>query len=199
MTGKNHIITGVSTVIIVDTSIKLLFSKIQNIESFSMFRDFINKTRISDIISKIAIPKIVISKANILPIILCFCFFLIGCLLPDIDSKKSLLGRYIHIPIEHGTWTHTVWFLMIISSLFFLTAYSRWLFYGCFLHLFYDSLSKKGVCWFYPISQYRKYPSGAKVKKGYHIRLYSYGKNSETIVVTVVLFLCFALLLLFYL
>lgn len=112
--------------------------------------------------------------------------FLLGTLLPDIDSKKSILGRIMHIPVEHRTWTHTIW----IPLLFFIG--SIWwsvLFYvgaGYMLHLFWDNLSVCGVCYFYPITKYRKYgSSGARVKKNHRIKLYHTGKASEGYVVGV--------------
>ena len=53
---------------------------------------------------------------------------------------------------------------------------------GYVLHLFWDSFSKAGICWFYPISNYRRYPNGAFVKRGRHLTLYSVGNASEAAV-----------------
>ena len=41
-----------------------------------------------------------------------------------------------------------------------------------------------GVCWFYKLlSDYREYPGGARVKKGYHITLYRSAEWTEYLVV----------------
>ena len=34
---------------------------------------------------------------------------LIGSVAPDIDSERSLVGRHIHLPVEHRTITHALW------------------------------------------------------------------------------------------
>lgn len=116
--------------------------------------------------------------------------FLLGTLLPDIDSKKSILGRYIYLPLEHRTWTHTIWIVLLFSvisrfckSIWFLTL-------GYFLHLMEDSISTAGVCFCYPFSRYKVYPSGAKVKMGHKWKFYRAGQSSETSCVVVILFFC---------
>lgn len=117
--------------------------------------------------------------------ILAFCLYFIGGLFPDVDTKTSLLGRLFYIPVEHRTWTHTIYlpFCLLVLSWF-----CRPLFYfafGMLVHLFWDSLSKGGVCFFYPFSQYRYFGSnGAKIKKGHKFYLYVTGKLSEKILLT---------------
>lgn len=110
----------------------------------------------------------------------CLGLLLLGSVLPDIDSKNSILGRYVHLPVEHHTWTHAVYIPAILA--FFVLWYHSlfWLLAGYMTHLFWDSLSAQGVCWFYKIlSDYREYPSGAKVKRGHRLKLYKTGKTSE--------------------
>lgn len=109
-------------------------------------------------------------------------FYSLGLLLPDCDQPGSTLGKYVHIPVEHRTWTHTLWFMLPFIGLGFLF----WPFWalaaGMAVHLFCDSLSKCGVCWLYPISKYKHFGGkGAKIKKGHFVSLYSSGKG-ETIV-----------------
>lgn len=115
----------------------------------------------------------------------CFGLFVLGSMLPDIDSATSKLGRYIKVPGEHRTWTHTMWMVFLFAGLSIKWRMLTWLTLGYFLHLFYDSLSKGGVCWFWPISQYRTYQSGAKVKKGFYIKLYGTGSVQEYVLVAV--------------
>lgn len=115
-----------------------------------------------------------------------FGLFLLGTLLPDCDTKTSLLGRYFCLPFEHHTWTHTVY--ACIAFGFFSIWYQSlfWILAGYVLHLFWDSFSACGVCWFYKLfSDYREYPSGARVKKGHKCKLYRTGKNSEYVLLAV--------------
>lgn len=51
----------------------------------------------------------------------CLAAYFIGTLLPDIDNPKSILGRMIHIPVEHRTWLHAIYLYLIIGAL-------RWLY-----------------------------------------------------------------------
>ena len=113
-----------------------------------------------------------------------FLFYYIGSLLPDIDSENSLLGRYFHIPMEHRTWTHTIYFPILILVISFVWPIFFWLFFGIMTHLFWDSLSFGGVCFLNPVTGYRKYGK-AKVKKKHILKLYRSGKPSEYVVVTI--------------
>lgn len=117
--------------------------------------------------------------------------FWFGTLLPDIDSDKSMLGRYFHLPVEHRTWTHAIWFVLMLGALSWFVPIFWWLTAGYFVHLFWDSLSRGGVCWFYPFSHYMRFSSGAKVKRGHTWKLYGVGDVSETFVVAVVVGLTF--------
>ncbi len=96
-----------------------------------------------------------------------------GCLLPDIDQPGSLMGRYVHVEAEHRTWTHSIYPLL---ALFIMGAAQRpflWAAFGALAHLLMDSFSKCGVCWFHCFDGYRKYGSGAKVRKGWHPVFYT--------------------------
>lgn len=106
--------------------------------------------------------------------------YFLGVLLPDIDKPKSILGRLFHIPVEHRTWTHAIYLYLFFAVLGQFQPVFGWLALGAFVHLFWDSLSACGNCWFYKIfSNYRKYPGGAKVKKGHKLKLYRTGEWSE--------------------
>lgn len=113
-------------------------------------------------------------------------FFYIGTLLPDIDNERSMLGRYIHLPMEHRTWTHAIWLPLIFVLAGFAFPPLWWAALGYVLHLFWDSLSRGGVCWFYPISRYVSYSGGAKVKRRHWVKLYSVGGVSEYIVTGII-------------
>lgn len=116
----------------------------------------------------------------------CLGLFLMGSLLPDCDSRTSILGRYFYLPFEHHTWMHTAY--VCIAMGFFCIWYRSlfWVLAGYTLHLFWDSFSACGVCWFYKLlSDYRRYPSGAKVKKKHKCKLYKTGTVSEYVLIAV--------------
>lgn len=125
----------------------------------------------------------VLSMGRVIAAIL---LFYLGTLLPDIDSKDSMLGRFVHLPLEHRTWTHTLWFVILLTILVYYVPIMWWLWWGYVLHLFWDSFSKAGICWLYPISRYKTYPGGAKVKRGHNLKLYGTGDVSETVVTWVI-------------
>ncbi len=80
--------------------------------------------------------------------ILLYC---LGAILPDIDYPYSPIGKVIHLPFEHRTWTHAIWIpaILCIAGIFI-----RPLFYlglGMLLHDFWDCFSASGIHWFYPI------------------------------------------------
>ena len=81
---------------------------------------------------------------------LCIALYIFGAYLPDADCEYSVVGKIVHVPIEHRTWMHSIWFVLLffIPGLWF-----RPLVYlaaGCFFHIFWDSFSKAGISWFYP-------------------------------------------------
>jgi len=109
---------------------------------------------------------------------LCVSFFVLGSLLPDIDSPYSTIGRVVHVPVEHRTWTHTIWFVIAfgIGSIWFRPLI--WLAFAFFFHLFWDNFSRSGICFIYPI---------VKKRKHHFLKLYTTSSTSELIVVIVVL------------
>lgn len=111
---------------------------------------------------------------------------LFGSLLPDIDSKKSLLGRFLYIPIEHRTWTHSVWFVLLFALLGLIHPLLRFVWIGGFLHILADEFSKGGICFMYPFHTYKKYGNGAFIARGHKISFYHTGTKSEIVCVVIV-------------
>lgn len=132
--------------------------------------------------------------------ILSFMFMLfIGFLLPDIDTKKSMISRicrksiiFAWLPmifnkLEHHHWTHTCYFAvatlitgLLIPGLSLLCYLS----FGYFTHLLADSPGRCGVCWFKP--DYIVYPNGGKVKRHHKLKLYRTSCASEYITAGVI-------------
>lgn len=113
--------------------------------------------------------------------------FTLGSLLPDIDSEKSTIGRYVR-PISgiipHRTITHTIWVVLFILALgfYFKSVIVLALGVGYVLHIIEDAFSRQGICWFYPVvGEYVSYKSGATIKKGRKaILAYRTGGTGET-------------------
>ena len=118
----------------------------------------------------------------------CYCVYILGALLADIDAEYSILGKYVHLPIEHRTWTHTIYGIIVFGILSIFYPILFFLTLGAFIHLVLDSPSVCGVCWFYPISKYRHFGgSGAKVKEKHILKLYRTGEPSEYVFVGLLL------------
>ena len=183
MKGTNHLITGAASLAILDAGIKII-SDMTDIEIYdklhgsAIFKSAFNFESSAGNVAGI-----------ILTILIAIVLFAFGLLLPDIDQENSLLGRIIYLPIRHRTWTHTIWIVILLSLCMFASPVFFWLAFGYALHIFFDSLSKGGICWFYPISRYRAWASGAQVKKNHFIYFYRTGEASETIVMVIVAFL----------
>lgn len=134
---------------------------------------------------------------------------LLGSLLPDLDHDKSMLGRFVHINVPHRTWTHAIWWPLILMALGLCHLFFFWVGFGWLLHELWDNASKAGNCFFYPISQpivyainsqgkiYRakKGTNPAKsfrIKKNHKLWLYRAGQFSEKVVVYVQSIVIFA-------
>ena len=180
MKGTNHIITNVSTVIVIDSCFKFLAQKF-DIKIYDKIHDVTTWYPAVDTSSQLSS-----SIFGILVVAICAALFITGSLLPDIDHKNSTIGKMVHIPVQHRTWTHTIWVVAVLAVLSVFVPCFFWLCLGYTLHIFYDSLSKGGICWFYPISQYRKWTSGAQVKKNHKFYLYRTGETSELITTVLV-------------
>lgn len=179
MKGINHIITGVSAAIIADTGLRTI-SYMSGSELYDIIGEEMHWQLFADTESQllyIAVTAFVY--------ILNIAMFVLGCLLPDCDQEKSIAGRMLYVPVRHRTWTHTIWCVILFGALGIGAPCFYWLACGYTLHIFFDSLSKGGICWFYPISQYKKWTSGAQVKKNHKIYLYRTGEMSEAILVII--------------
>lgn len=176
MLGKSHVIANVCSLVMVTTAVQAI-SKLGGNEFFDTVAAPAARY-VMDVMSTMG-P---VSK----PIVVCvgLVCFLLGTLLPDIDSEGSLIGRHLHLPIEHRTWTHTIWVVAAFFAMGFVCSPFWWLALGYFLHLFWDALSVGGVCWCYPFSDYRSYGNGARVKRNHKVRIYRVGKASEYVLLT---------------
>lgn len=129
---------------------------------------------------------------------------LLGSLLPDIDSPDSMLGRYVHLPVQHRTLTHAIWIPLVLfvlaiigwgSSFWSLVAFGISL--GWFSHIAVDGVSTAGVAYLWPMTDYIRYSSGAFCAKGHtHWKLYRTGETSETMVVVAIVVLTVVLVVL---
>lgn len=89
---------------------------------------------------------------------------MLGSILPDIDNPKSLIGRKIpFIPklIEHKigqrTFTHSIWFVIIVSTLGVIVNQTLGcaICMGCILHLILNLFGGGGIALFYPVFKFR--------------------------------------------
>ncbi len=186
MYAKNHLIAGISTLIIASELVQMAclnppFSALSVLQPLGLTLDA------------------GVANADVMNT----CLFALGSLLPDIDTPSSmirsrmrqrrsltkelfLLARQVIDPFagmnSHRTWTHSVWPVLVLLALSAVLPAVYWIALGYLVHLFWDSLSKCGVCWFYPFSTYRHYGNrGAKVKNNHKMWIYEVGYPSETV------------------
>ena len=107
-----------------------------------------------------------------------FCF-VFGSLLPDIDTPHSTLGEYLYIPVQHRTWTHSIWFILLFVWLGTKNRFFAWMAIGVILHILIDVFSYSGLNIFYPISFRR-----SKAADGHIFRFYKVGGSTEYIFMT---------------
>ena len=171
VTGQNHVIVNTAAVPILFAGLTAIKDVvIMDISPYKTIMDYLFFTGGMNIVFYIVVA---------------ICLYVVGSLLPDIDNEKSILGKIVYVPLEHRTWTHTIY---IPLTLFIASIWCRLLLFlglGYFMHLFIDSFSRCGVCWFYPISKYKHFgTSGAKIKNGHFFYLYKTRKSE--IVVTAI-------------
>lgn len=183
MRGTNHILTGLASVVTLDTYLKVI-TKIIDTDVYNHVHDYFAWHRHLDITNDT--EQICVT---VLAVILNSVLFLIGCLLPDIDQEKSTMGKIMHLPVKHRTWTHTIWAVVLFAAISCFLPCMTFLTFGYILHIFFDSLSKGGICWFYPLSQYKTWTSGAQVKKNHKLYLYRTGETSETLLTAIIVFI----------
>jgi hypothetical protein len=122
----------------------------------------------------------------------------LGTVLPDADSKASLLSRRLPfaVPGPHRGLLHTDWALIALfaASLWPPTRLLVWLWLGAWLHCELDGLSASGRVRFYPLTRYRLVAlSGGEVcvgRMGRHTVLYHAGTTGETVLLFGLLAAC---------
>lgn len=133
--------------------------------------------------------------------------FWVGCLWPDIDSPRSLLGRHVPFPGPHHGVSHTDWFtgLLLVLSIVPELRLLSWMWLGAWIHCELDGLSRAGRVRWYPFTRYKlirlngggvgRGGAAARaelcvVPTGYRRGLYRVGKRSERVMLAVVLSVC---------
>lgn len=138
------------------------------------------------------IGLLIINSFNIQNRIIFIIILLIASALPDIDSYKSKIGKkikpisfLINLFFRHRGIFHSVFVLILISLLIMLVSneIAAAFFIGYLSHLILDSLTPKGVMFFYPFSKRRT--------KGF-IRT---GSLFENILFILLLALCFYMII----
>lgn len=160
MRGVSHIIMNVSTACCIGmTGFLILHSETHNLvyEACAKVKNFMSDSG---------------SMPFFIYCILAILAYILGSLLPDCDHQHSLIGRIIYIPFKHRTWTHAIYFPVI---LFVVSWFYRWVFWlglGYLLHIFWDSFSASGIDWLYP-----------KNNKHHFIKLYHTSEPTEYAIV----------------
>lgn len=130
-------------------------------------------------------------QPSLLFVVLAVVLFVVGCVAPDADQRHSLAGRWVHLPLVHRGWTHTVWALGLVTlvSLWEPTRYLWAMSAGMLTHCLLDSVSRAGVVWGYPFTRYKVITVGSGsratrcvVKPGYRRGWYKASARSEDIV-----------------
>ena len=102
------------------------------------------------LIALILIEKLKIKKQILFTLIICF----FG-VFPDLDEKKSYLGKHILVKLKHRRFLHTIYPGTLISL--FLFHFNPLMSFGVIIgylaHLFLDGLTKKGITPFYPLKK----------------------------------------------
>lgn len=192
MTGKNHIITNTCTVTSIGCGVAALHTGAINAQAYNTTSHSVLQSIMIGLDGIIwPVVQTMFFETDSLSFwlfaIISIAGFYIGTLMPDIDNPNSMLGKFLHLPIEHRTWTHAIWLPIILSLLAIMQRWLSWLVLGYMLHLIWDNFSRGGVCFLYPIKKYRHFgDSGAKIKDGHFLYLYRTGQMSEGIVVGVV-------------
>lgn len=144
MRGKSHVIVNTGTVIGAGSTLALMHNSDSN---------FVTNTadNILGFLFAHNFNVINTSLSMVLMIVFSAVMYLLGSLLPDIDHPYSTLGKIVHIPIKHRTWTHAVYAAVVFFLIGLKWRVFFWLGLGYFGHLFADSFSASGVNWLYPM------------------------------------------------
>lgn len=172
MRDSNHIVMGVATAVVLTESHLLLQSCSENTLAYRL------SSGIQHIITDTGLPMWFYFFIGI-------SLYLLGVILPDVDSPYSMIGKKLHVPVEHRTWLHSIWFALIFAVGSIWVRVLCFLSFGIVVHLFFDSFSRSGIQWFYPFPLRRKWG-----KKSSHIlKLYHTSQVSEYVFVGVVILL----------
>lgn len=144
MRGNDHMIVNVATAMGVGATL-LLMDRSSSLSAHNISRSIVGFLFDHDfsVINDTFTMIFVITVSALL--------YLFGSLLPDIDHPYSTLGRIIHIPIKHRTWTHAIYPAVIFILLGLKWRLVLWLGLGYLGHLLADSVSASGVNWLYPM------------------------------------------------
>lgn len=197
MTSKNHLGIGTCAAIVAVTGLNDLQQKLLTQNHKTVFTDhysyFMTKLHLTDI------PQHNFTTYTIIFMLAAITLYLIGCILPDIDTERSYISKlcrksviFAWLPLifnswRHHYWTHTCYFVLVVLPLGYLVPYMTlfvFLGLGYFVHLIVDSFGRKGVCWFIP--NYIVYPNGGEVKKNHKIKLYRTNRTSEWVLSVII-------------
>lgn len=179
MLGKTHAITTTSTGLL---GLYGLYQATQTVSTEAWYSSVLYKS-----VDILGLDFDLVGFPLVLALVICTLGLLFGSLLPDVDSKRSILGRFVPFVEEiigHRTYTHTVWVVLLLSGLaYYVNVTFLWMVViGYSAHIIQDSFSVQGIDWLYPFGKgYRSY-GGASIKKGFHIGLYRVGGVLETII-----------------
>lgn len=104
----------------------------------------------------------------------------LGSILPDIDSPKSLLGRYNFFAflMHHRGFCHTIPFAALVYGLLLLTplpnVYRLDVVFGIMVHLIMDTVNPSGIMWLYPAT-----------RKRFSLKLFSVGSPEEIMLLAI--------------
>lgn len=196
MMGHNHMLTGVSATVAGAAVVHAAMNEPVFAEPLNQFVEFVwtKPSGGRDLVWAMVAASLV----------------LLGSLLPDIDHDKSFLGRYVHLNVPHRTWTHAIWWPLLLFALSSKWPLLFWVGLGWLVHEVFDNMSKAGVCFLYPITKPITYainsqgkiyrakkgtnpPKSFRIKKNHKVWFYKAGNYSETIVSCVSCASCFIL------
>lgn len=142
MKAIGHLITGAAVAVAADTTIKNLTYASEPISSAAATlysADFYSAP---------------IHSGNV-GFALFWTLYVLGLLIPDCDTEESFISRIIYVPVEHRTWTHSIWpvLCLCLTGVFYRPALGLAL--GMAVHILCDAISVSGICWLYPITKYK--------------------------------------------
>lgn len=171
MRGGSHLATGVASAAVIADSYILLHSP--SAGSFA--------NHVADAVAGFLMDNTKpVTMYMFLYIPLCAVLYMLGTIIPDVDSPYSMVGRRLYLPVPHRTWTHCWLPLLIFGILGLFVRPSVFLCIGIFVHMFFDSFSASGVYWLYPLKFKIRCP------------IYHTGSPSEYIFATLVCVISFA-------